>query len=61
MRFGKEVGINQANEVGKAVVIAVMGRGREQQDVVGLRGELLGQLVAFRFLGLVATPGGALV
>src|ERR1043166_6673524 len=60
VRLGKEVGVNQADEVGKAVVVAMMGRGCEKQDVVGLRCELLGQLVAFRFLGLVAAPGGAL-
>ena len=35
VRFGKQVGVEQADEMGEAVVVAVVRRGREQKDVVG--------------------------
>ena len=38
----------------EAVVVAVVGHGRQQQQVVAVSGEPLGELVALRALDLVA-------
>ena len=57
---GNRSGSMQADEMGEAVVVAVVRRGREQQQVVGVGGQPLGQLVALGLLDLVAAPGTAL-
>ena len=44
----------------EAVVVAVVGRGRQQQQVVAVSGEPLGELVALRALDIVAAAGRAL-
>ena len=56
--FGKEVGVEQADEVGEAVVVAVVRRGCEQNDVAGgLRGEMFGQLVSLGLRHFITAPG----
>ena len=46
VRLGEQVGVEQAQEVGEAVLVAVVRRGRQQEQVVGMRGQPLGELVA---------------
>ena len=48
VRLGEQVGVDQPDEMGEAVVIAVVrGRG-EQEQVVRVGGQPLGDLVALR-------------
>ncbi len=61
VRLGEQVGVDQAEEVGEAVLVAVVGRRRQQQDVVGVCRQALGQLVTLRFSYLSARPDCALV
>lgn len=35
MGFREEVGVNQAQEVGELVFVAVVGRGSQEEDMVG--------------------------
>ena len=61
VRFWKQVGVEQADEMGKAVVVAVVRRGREQNDVAGgLRGEMFGELVTLGLGDFIAASGRAL-
>ena len=58
MRLREKVGIEQPDEVGKAVVVAVVRRGREQNDVAGgLCREMLGQLVTLGLRYFITAPG----
>ena len=60
VRFGKQVGVDEPDEMGEAVVVAVVrGRG-EQQEVVGVGGQPLGDLVSLGLFRFVAAPGTAL-
>ena len=45
MRFGEQVAVEQADEVREAVVVAVVGRRGQQQQVIAALGEPLGELV----------------
>ena len=60
MRLGEQIGVDEPDEMGEAVVVPVVRGGREQEHVVGVRGQFLGDLVALGLLGLVAAPGAAL-
>ena len=60
VRLGEQVGVDQADEVGEAVVVAVVRGRRQQEQVVGVGGQPLGELVALGLLRLVAAPGAAL-
>ena len=57
--FGEYIGINQAHKVTEAVIVAVMGCGRQQQDMVSALHQTFGQLVALGLVhirGAVGTP-----
>jgi len=47
VRFGKQIGVNQTQKMRELVFVAVMRCRGEQEDVVGLAGELGGEFVAF--------------
>ena len=68
VRLGKEIGVDQAQEVGELVLVAVVRRRRQQEQMVGLPGEPRGEFVALGRvdLGVAADAargraGGALV
>src|SRR5262249_33802790 len=58
MWFGKEVGIEQAHEVCKTVVVAVVWSRRQKEDMVGIVGQAFGHLIALGFLRLIAPSSG---
>ena len=60
VRFREQVGVDEPDKMGEAVVVAVVRRRREQKDVVGVGGQTLGKLVALGLLRLVASAGAAL-
>ena len=57
---GNRSGSIEPDEMGEAVVVAVVRRGGEQQQVVGVGGQTLRQLVSLRLLRLVPSAGAAL-
>ena len=45
MWLRKEIGIDQSQEVRELVLVPVVGRGRKQEHVIGLRGEPRDEIV----------------
>ena len=60
VRFGKQVGVDQADEMGEAVVVAVVRGGRQKQRWSELAASFSASLVALGLLDLVTAPGTAL-
>ena len=60
MRLREQVTVQEADEMGEAVVVAVVRRGREHEQVVALVGQALRELVALRAFHFVTAPGGSL-
>jgi hypothetical protein len=58
--LGEDVRVEEPHEICESVVVSVVRRGREQQQVVGLGGKLLGELVTLGLLRLVAAARCAL-
>ena len=55
VRFREQIRIEQSDEVGEAIIVAMMRCRGQQHHVIGLGGQLLCKLVAFCFFGLVPT------
>ena len=56
VRLGEQVRVDEADEVGEAVVVAVVGGRGQKEQVVGVGRQALGDLVALGLLRLVAPP-----
>src|SRR5216684_1570980 len=57
--FWKQVGINQSDEMAESVIITVVRRGSQQQQVVGIRSQVFHELVATGLFNLVAATRGS--
>lgn len=60
MGFGKDIRVDQAQEMAEAVVVPMMGGGGQEHHVIRKGGEPLGQLVAPGLLHVVGSAGAAL-